>query len=78
MLQLLIDFFYNLFDAELPDTNYVSDITINFGNSINYPGVMGLDLYLSLICSLISLIVIIILCCLFIKKIYNMCAHVIG
>jgi len=41
-------------------------INIPFGN------------YLSLIATIISMVAIVVLACLFIKKIYNICAHVIG
>lgn len=34
--------------------------------------------YFSTIATIISIVAIVLLCCLFIKKIYNMCAHIIG
>lgn len=34
--------------------------------------------YLSLIATIITMVVILVLCCALIKKIYNICAHVIG
>lgn len=34
--------------------------------------------YFSFIATIISIVVIFILCCLLVKKIYNICAHIIG
>lgn len=48
------------------------------GGDITIFGVpFSLGNYLSLIATIISMIVIVVLACLFIKKIYNMCAHII-
>lgn len=43
-----------------------------------YERFLTLGNYLSLIATLISMVVILILCCLLVKKIYNICAHIIG
>lgn len=45
-----------------------------YGNNIS----MSLGNYLSLIASIITIVAIVLICCALIKKIYNMCAHVIG
>lgn len=64
MFGLLYDYFYNLF-GWLDSSGTFADIffVISDGGVSIY-----LDQYLSLLCSIISLIVIIILCCLFIYR----------
>lgn len=66
---------YNGDDITLVDT-YVS---LNFfdANSESNLQIM-LGNYLSLIATIITMVAILLICCLFIKKIYNMCAHIIG
>lgn len=77
----LADIIYNYFNTYIFKTNSTSSgLYVFFGNT--YVSVFGQNFgiatYLSLICTIISLVVILILCCMFIKKIYNMCAHIIG
>lgn len=48
-----------------------TEITL-FGSTIT------LGNYFAFLATFISMVVIVFLCCLLIKKIYNMCAHVIG
>lgn len=41
-------------------------------------GALSWGNYLSLIATLITMVAIVLICCALIKKIYNMCAHIIG
>lgn len=53
---------------------YTYEITLNIF------GISGIHLssYLASIATLISIVAIVLICCALIKKIYNMCAHIIG
>lgn len=48
------------------------------GSSVGDDMIMSLGNYLSLIATIISMVAIVLICCALIKKIYNMCAHIIG
>lgn len=59
---------------------YGTDVKIHFANLTDYNGELNYSLsdYLSTIASIITIVVILLICCALIKKIYNMCAHIIG
>ena len=73
MLQLLANFYYNLFfnDALIQDEDFlISEI---MSTPIELFGVQyNVAYYLTFLCSLISLIFIIVLCCLFVWKIIKL------
>lgn len=68
----------NFFEGSYDTDWYTSNIDffkIVSGDNVAY---LSLGNYLSIIATIITMIVIVVLCCQLIKKIYNMCAHVIG
>lgn len=57
----------------------LADIVIHSNNyGFNSPMYMSMGNYLSFIATLITMVAIVLICCALIKKIYNMCAHIIG
>lgn len=77
--------FYNNNGTDITDDFLTTDAwLINLNGAFQYDGdyysnfYMPIGNYLSLIATIISMVAIVVLCCLFIKKIYNMCAHIIG
>ena len=71
------------YGMDFGNDDYISQLCIktSFFNSeyLNDNNVvMCLGDYLSTIATIISMVIIVVIACLFIKKIYNMCAHIIG
>lgn len=75
-------FFLQLFNNGQASNDYLSSAQINalnfnvIGNNYTYS--ISFGNYLSLIATIISMVAIVLICCALIKKIYNMCAHIIG
>ena len=77
MFQVLYDFYLSLFFNGIDNEGFLNEFLD--GRYFNLFGQETyLSSYLAFIMSFISLIIILVICCLFIKKIYNMCAHIIG
>ena len=60
------DYYTSTFPFYKVDDGGGSIIGVSFGD------------YFSLIATIISMVAIVLICCMLIKKIYNMCAHIIG
>lgn len=66
MLQLLYDYYQSLFGLYFSYSDfYLDDLVLTIGNNDT---TMGFSEYLALICSIVSLIIILVLCCLFIYR----------
>lgn len=68
---------YNVDDGLNPFATYeINAITLKdlYGTEVSF----SLGNYLSFIATLITMVAIVLICCALIKKIYNMCAHIIG
>lgn len=79
--QALLGDVWNITDIEdiYYEESYTSSlISFNFDNPWGNNFAMSLGNYLSLVATLITMVAIVLICCALIKKIYNMCAHIIG
>lgn len=75
--------FGSLYDNQSGEPYYdlsMSDVLVGQFEVVDasYKMPMFLGNYLALIATIITMVAIVLLCCAFIKKIYNMCAHIIG
>lgn len=88
---MLWDIVYNFFITYIFPLESTIDVNWTDDNSFDVMGLniikaydinenfyLSLPAYLSLIATIISMVVIVLICCALIKKIYNMCAHIIG
>lgn len=74
----LFDLIYYFFYSQVfPVSGYLDSISYQMGLEEDQI-YLTLAEYLSLLASIISMVVILVLCCALIRKIYNMCAHIIG
>lgn len=74
MLSLLFDFYYNLFYMGYAETEYSNILDNILGYQPTIAGIQFDDMgsYFALIASLISIIIILVLCCLFVFKIIKL------